>query len=103
MEFTEIPTNISNRYRQPSPSGGRKQASPSTRRLSISPGRRLSGGIRVPPALDSASKKKMASIAAGISKVSEALVGSGKGSRKNWERCQCSRVLLLGSIERRVR
>lgn len=76
---------VPSRYRQPSPSGGRKQASPSTRRLSISPGRRLSGGIRVPPALDSASKKKMASIAAGISKVSEALVGSGKGSRKNWD------------------
>ncbi|KAG5564637.1 hypothetical protein RHGRI_000731 [Rhododendron griersonianum] len=77
---------VPSRYRQPSPTTGRKQASPSTRRLSISPGRRLSGGIKVLPAgLDSASKKKMASIAAGISKVSEAIVGSGKGSRKNWD------------------
>ncbi|KAF7124476.1 hypothetical protein RHSIM_Rhsim12G0057900 [Rhododendron simsii] len=47
-------------------------------------GRRLLGGIRVSPAgLDLASKKKMESIAAGISKVSEALEGSGKESRKN--------------------
>lgn len=75
------------RYRQPSPNG-RKQASPSTRRMSLSPGRRLSSGIKVSPvvgAADSAGKKKMATIAAGISKVSEALVGSAKTSRKSWD------------------
>ncbi|PSS01856.1 Coronin-like protein [Actinidia chinensis var. chinensis] len=48
--------------------------------MSLSPARRLSGGVK-----DSASKKKMATIAAGISKVSEALVGSAKGNRKNWD------------------
>ncbi|KAF5199383.1 putative serine/arginine repetitive matrix protein [Thalictrum thalictroides] len=76
---------VPSRYRQPSPSG-RKQASPSARRTSISPGRRLSGGLKVSPIVtDSASKKKMATIAAGISKVSEALVGSAKTMRKSWD------------------
>ena len=78
----------SSRYRQPSPTG-RRQASPNPRRASLSPGRRLSGGLKFSPMVagvaDSASKKKMATIAAGISKVSEAIVGSGKGSRKNWD------------------
>ena len=36
-------------------------------------------------AADSTSKKKMASIVAGISKVSEALVGSAKTNRKSWD------------------
>ncbi|KAF9595863.1 hypothetical protein IFM89_005349 [Coptis chinensis] len=77
---------VPSRYRQPSPNG-RKQASPNARRGSISPGRRLSGGLRVSPIVaDSASKKKMATIAAGISKVSEALVGSAnKTMRKSWD------------------
>ncbi|XP_059638075.1 uncharacterized protein LOC132279999 [Cornus florida] len=78
---------VPSRYRQPSPNG-RKQASPNTRRMSISPGRRLSSGIKVSPvvgAADSASKKKMATIVAGISKVSEALVGSAKTNRKSWD------------------
>uniref|UniRef100_A0A5B6YIG0 Uncharacterized protein n=1 Tax=Davidia involucrata TaxID=16924 RepID=A0A5B6YIG0_DAVIN len=78
---------VPSRYRQPSPNG-RKQASPNARRMSLSPGRRLSGGIKVSPvvgAADSASKKKMATIAAGISKVSEALVGSAKTNRKSWD------------------
>ncbi|KAK2978219.1 hypothetical protein RJ640_024252 [Escallonia rubra] len=78
---------VPSRYRQPSPNG-RKPASPSSRRMSLSPGRRLSSGVKVSPVVggvDSASKKKMASIVAGISKVSEALVGSGKTSRKNWD------------------
>lgn len=78
---------VPSRYRQPSPNG-RKPASPSSRRMSLSPGRRLSG-VRVSPGvnpMDSASKKKMATIAAGISKVSEALVGSSsKSSRKSWD------------------
>ncbi|KAM2203024.1 hypothetical protein PS1_001723 [Malus domestica] len=42
--------------------------------------RRLSGGVK-----DSAAKKKMAGIVAWISKVSEALIGSGKGNRKGWD------------------
>ncbi|XP_030448381.2 uncharacterized protein LOC115671058 [Syzygium oleosum] len=76
---------VPSRYRQPSPNV-RRQASPSTRRASLSPGRRLSVGLKVSPmVMDSASKKKMATIAAGISKVSEALVGSGKAGRKNWD------------------
>lgn len=78
---------VPSRYRQPSPNG-RKQPSPNARRVSLSPGRRLSGGVKVSPvvgALDSASKKKMATIVAGISKVSEALVGSAKGNRKSWD------------------
>ncbi|XP_057467510.1 uncharacterized protein LOC130756901 isoform X1 [Actinidia eriantha] len=70
---------VPSRYRQASPNG-RRQGSPSARRMSLSPARRLSGGVK-----DSASKKKMATIAAGISKVSEALVGSAKGNRKNWD------------------
>lgn len=91
---------VPSRYRQPSPTAGRKQASPSTRRLSISPGRRLSGGIRVLSAgLDSASKKKIVNIAAGISKVSEALVGSGKGSRKNWDEFPAPVELVVSSGE----
>lgn len=75
---------VPSRYRQPSPTG-RRQASPNPRRASLSPGRRLSGGLKVAGAADSASKKKIASIAAGISKVSEALVGSAKATRKNWD------------------
>ncbi|XVF49237.1 hypothetical protein PTKIN_Ptkin03bG0252500 [Pterospermum kingtungense] len=74
---------VPSRYRQPSPNG-RKQASPSARRASLSPGRRLSGGLKVSPAMGD-SKKKMATIVAGISKVSEALVGSAKSSRKSWD------------------
>ncbi|CAL1359412.1 unnamed protein product [Linum trigynum] len=69
---------VPSRYRQPSPNG-RRQASPNPRRASLSPGRRLSG------VKDSAGKKKIAAIVAGISRVSEALVGSGKSSRKSWD------------------
>ncbi|KAF7806330.1 Glucan endo-1,3-beta-glucosidase 8 isoform B [Senna tora] len=75
---------VPSRYRQPSPNG-RRQASPNPRRASLSPGRRLSGGLKVAGGVDSASKKKMATIVAGISKVSEALVGSAKTTRKNWD------------------
>ena len=38
-----------------------------------------------PMVADSTGRKKIASIVAGISKISESLVGSGKSSRKNWE------------------
>ncbi|CAH8338723.1 unnamed protein product [Eruca vesicaria subsp. sativa] len=57
---------VPSRYRQPSPSG---------RRMSISPGRRLSSGLKMSG--DSFGKKKMA----------EALVGSSAkhGTRKNWD------------------
>lgn len=77
---------VPSRYRQPSPTSGRRQASPVvSRRMSLSPARRLSGGVKVSPAVDSSGKKKMASIAAGISKVSEALVGATKPVRKSWD------------------
>ncbi|KAI9117586.1 hypothetical protein K1719_011752 [Acacia pycnantha] len=79
---------VPSRYRQPSPNG-RRQASPNPRRASLSPGRRLSGVLKISPMVagvaDSASKKKMATMVAGISKVSEALVGSAKTTRKNWD------------------
>ncbi|KAL7259874.1 hypothetical protein ACSBR1_005691 [Camellia fascicularis] len=78
---------VPSKYRQASPNG-RKQASPNPRRMSISPGRRLSGGIRASPvvgAVDSVSKKKMATIVAGIAKVSEAIVRSAKANRKSWD------------------
>ncbi|PON73360.1 hypothetical protein PanWU01x14_058640 [Parasponia andersonii] len=77
---------VPSRYRQPSPNG-RRQASPA-RRASLSPGRRLSG-VKVSPmvlgAADSSGKKKLATIAVGISKVSEAIVGSTKTNRKSWD------------------
>ncbi|XP_030490953.2 uncharacterized protein LOC115707208 [Cannabis sativa] len=78
---------VPSRYRQPSPNG-RRPASPAARRASLSPGRRLSG-VKVSPMVagvaDSSGKKRMATIAAGISKVSEALVGSAKTARKGWD------------------
>ncbi|CAH9143774.1 unnamed protein product [Cuscuta epithymum] len=71
---------VPSRYRQPSPTSGRRQASPVvSRRMSLSPARRLSG------VKDSSGKKKITAIAAGISKVSEAIVGSSKSSRKSWD------------------
>ncbi|KAL3535784.1 hypothetical protein ACH5RR_004245 [Cinchona calisaya] len=77
---------VPSRYRQPSPTAGRRQASPVVaRRMSLSPGRRLSSGLKVPNAVDSSGKKKLATIAAGISKVSEALVGPTKSTRKSWD------------------
>ncbi|XP_068668883.1 uncharacterized protein [Aristolochia californica] len=76
---------VPSRYRNPSPSG-RRQASPNGRRMSLSPGRRLSGGLKVSPAVtDSTNKKKMATVVAGISKVSDALIGSAKSMRKSWD------------------
>ncbi|KAL1325977.1 hypothetical protein HN51_036021 [Arachis hypogaea] len=78
---------VPSRYRNPSPTG-RKQPSPNPRRASLSPGRRLSGVLKFSPAVgDSSGKKKMATVAAGITKVSEVLVGSAKGSggRKIWD------------------
>ncbi|XP_057415310.1 uncharacterized protein LOC130710165 [Lotus japonicus] len=75
---------VPSRYRQPSPTTGRKQPSPSPRRASISPGRRLSGVLKLSPAVvDSAGKKKMSS--GGVSRASDAVAGSAKNSRKNWD------------------
>ncbi|KAL1207569.1 hypothetical protein V5N11_032464 [Cardamine amara subsp. amara] len=79
---------VPSRYRQPSPNGRKVNPSPNGRRMSISPGRRLSSGLKMSPMVgDSSGKKKMATIAAGISKCSEALVGSSvkNGNRKNWD------------------
>ncbi|GER26997.1 hypothetical protein STAS_02666 [Striga asiatica] len=74
---------VPSRYRQPSPTAGRRQASPVVaRRMSLSPGRRLSSGFK---AVDSSGKKKMATIVAGIPKVSDTLTGSGKTGRKSWD------------------
>lgn len=74
---------VPSRYRQPSPVG-RRQASPNPRRASLSPGRRLSVG----GAKDSAAKKKIATIVAGISKISDTIIGSGKNNRKGWDESQ---------------
>lgn len=76
---------VPSRYRQPSPTtGGRRAASPSSRRMSLSPARRLSCGG------SSVNKKKVATIVAGISipKVSDAIVGASalkSGGRKSWD------------------
>ncbi|KAJ8528297.1 hypothetical protein K7X08_021989 [Anisodus acutangulus] len=89
---------VPSRYRQPSPTAGRRQASPLVaRRMSLSPGRRLSGGLK---GGDSSGKKKMAAIAAGISKVSEAIVGSGKSSRKGWDERPTTSVDSLDQTEK---
>lgn len=82
---------VPSRYRQPSPNG-RRQASPA-RRTSLSPGRRLSGVLKVSPMVNGGGvgdstgrKKKMATIVAGISKISEAIAGgSAKSNRKGWD------------------
>ncbi|MQM09577.1 hypothetical protein Taro_042452 [Colocasia esculenta] len=77
---------VPSRYRQPSPVGGRKAASPMGRRNSMSPGRRLSGVLKLSPmAGDGGTKKKISAVAAGITKVSDALMGSVKASRKSWD------------------
>ncbi|KAF8088517.1 hypothetical protein N665_0538s0018 [Sinapis alba] len=76
---------VPSRYRQPSPNGSRKvvNSSPSGRRMSISPGRRLSSGVKMSPMVggDSSGKKKMAV----VPKVSEALLVGSSGNRKNWD------------------
>ncbi|KAK1265472.1 hypothetical protein QJS04_geneDACA016948 [Acorus gramineus] len=80
---------VPSRYRQPSPTSGR---SSSSRRGSMSPGRRLSGGFKVSPASGgmvdvtaASNKKKIVAVAAGICRVSGASAGSAKGVRKSWE------------------
>jgi hypothetical protein len=74
---------VPSRYRKSSPNG-RKQPFPNSRRASLSPGRRLSGVKLSPAVLDSVGMK-ISNVVAGILKVSEALVGSAKSSRKSWD------------------
>ncbi|XP_078437022.1 serine/arginine repetitive matrix protein, putative (DUF936) [Wolffia australiana] len=70
---------VPSRYRQPSPSSGRRPASPVARRSSMSPGRRLSGVLKLSPmAGEGGGKKKM-------SKISDAMMLSMRSSRKNWD------------------
>lgn len=70
----------------------------------MSPARRLSGGLRASPAVDSSGRKKMANVTAGISKVSEALVGTGRPpSRKNWDDGSASGGSSGGSSEYKVK
>jgi len=65
--------------------GKEPKPSPSPRRVSLSPRRRLSGRLKVSPVVvDSPAKKKMATIVIRISKVSDVLVRS-KSARKNWD------------------
>ncbi|XP_021764476.1 uncharacterized protein LOC110729084 [Chenopodium quinoa] len=76
---------VPSRYRQPSPTAGRRAASPASRRMSLSPARRLSGGGG-----SSGNRKKSINggIISGIGslKVSEGSLGkSGSGGgRKSW-------------------
>ncbi|KAJ8627170.1 hypothetical protein MRB53_020477 [Persea americana] len=77
----EMAIMVPSRYRQQSPSG-QKQESPRGR-SSLSPGRMLHGGLKVLPGVsDTEMKKKMV---VGISKVSDALVGSTKNMGKSLE------------------
>ncbi|XP_020591643.1 uncharacterized protein LOC110032368 [Phalaenopsis equestris] len=79
---------VPSRYRQPSPVA-RKTAgvSPMGRKGAASPGsRRLSGGIKFSPAAGEAGgKRKVGLVVAGITRVPDALVGSGRSVRKSWD------------------
>ncbi|XP_051131119.1 uncharacterized protein LOC127251460 [Andrographis paniculata] len=67
---------VPSRYRQPSPTAGRRQTTPAAaRRTSMSPGRRLSGVFKKSPA-ESLGRKEV-NVAADISR-------TGKPSRKSW-------------------
>nr|CAD1817443.1 unnamed protein product [Ananas comosus var. bracteatus] len=74
---------VPSRYRNPSPAGRKSASSPMGRRGSMSPARRLSGGLKMSPA--TGEKKKGGVVVAGISKVSDALLGSAKSMRKSWD------------------
>ncbi|XP_072996208.1 uncharacterized protein [Typha latifolia] len=89
---------VPSRYRQPSPVGRKAAASPMGRRGSMSPGRRLSVGLKVSPATGEGvvgGKKKVGLVVAGISRVSDALMGSAKSVRKSWDDSSMSSVLSL--------
>ncbi|KAG1365595.1 hypothetical protein COCNU_12G005950 [Cocos nucifera] len=78
---------VPSRYRQPSPVARKAAGSPMGRRSSMSPGRRLSSGLKASPAAGEGGggKKKVGIVVAGISKVSDALLGSVKSVRKSWD------------------
>ncbi|XP_010931415.1 uncharacterized protein [Elaeis guineensis] len=78
---------VPSRYRQPSPVARKAAGSPMGRRSSMSPGRRLSSGLKASPAVGEGGggKKKVGIMVAGISKVSDALMGSVKSVRKSWD------------------
>ncbi|KAK9159328.1 hypothetical protein Scep_005902 [Stephania cephalantha] len=71
---------VPSRYRQPSPNGRKLQGSPNARRVSISPARRLSGGLKASPIVtaiaDSAGKKKLATLV---------LASAKTNNRKSWD------------------
>ncbi|XXG58730.1 hypothetical protein AAC387_Pa04g0968 [Persea americana] len=77
----EMAIILPSRYRQQSPSG-QKQESPRGR-SSLSPGRILHGGLKVLPGVSNIEMKKK--MVVGISKVSDALVGSTKNMGKSLE------------------
>lgn len=78
---------VPSRYRQPSPAGRKSSASQIGRRSSVSPARRLSIGLKVPsPATgDGSGKRKFGVVVTGISRGSDALMGSAKSTRKSWD------------------
>ncbi|KAH0465434.1 hypothetical protein IEQ34_005537 [Dendrobium chrysotoxum] len=79
---------VPSRYRQPSPVGRKTAvASPIGRKGVASPaGRRLSGGMKFSPATgDGGGKRKVGIVVAGITKVSDALMMSGRSVRKSWD------------------
>ncbi|KAL0922570.1 hypothetical protein M5K25_006561 [Dendrobium thyrsiflorum] len=79
---------VPSRYRQPSPVGRKTAlASPIGRKGVASPGgRRLSGGMKFSPAAgDGGGKRKVGIVVAGITKVSDALMMSGRSVRKSWD------------------
>ncbi|PKU78102.1 uncharacterized protein LOC110104559 [Dendrobium catenatum] len=79
---------VPSRYRQPSPVGRKTAvASPIGRKAVASPGgRRLSGGMKFSPATgDGGGKRKVGIVVAGITKVSDALMMSGRSVRKSWD------------------
>ncbi|THU72235.1 hypothetical protein C4D60_Mb04t09940 [Musa balbisiana] len=93
---------VPSRYRQPSPVGRKAAASPMGRRGSMSPARRLSGGLKVasPATADGGGKKKIGLVVAGISRGSDSLVASVKSIRKSWDDSSPSSVVASESKEK---
>ncbi|KAJ4786976.1 dicer-like protein (DUF936) [Rhynchospora pubera] len=95
---------VPSRYRQPSPVARKGSASPAPRRASVSPGRRLSGAMKMSPApaADGVGKKRAGLVVAGISKVSDAILGSAKSVRKSWDDSSIGSVISLDGKEKAV-
>ncbi|XP_076937986.1 uncharacterized protein LOC143605927, partial [Bidens hawaiensis] len=81
---------VPSRYRQPSPNA--RKTSPCSRKMSMSPARRLSGGVKVSQGTDSSNKKKMTTsgseIGSSIKSTGSSTKSTGsssKSSRKNWD------------------